>query len=168
MLFEDVIRNRYACRKFSDYKLTDEELDKVLEAGRIAPSAKNLQPIKIIVCSSNEALDKIDKVSPCRYGAKQVLIVCGNKNNAFREGDYSGYEVDASICATHMILEAINIGVDNIWVRRFDSKVLKELFNLDDGLEPVCLIPLGKRAEDCPESPNHNKRKEISELVEYI
>ena len=168
MLFDEVIKKRYACRKFSDYKLSDEELDKILEAGRIAPSAKNLQPIKIIVCRSDEAIEKIDKISPCRYGAKQVLIVCGDKNNAYREGDYSGYEVDASICATHMMLEATNIGIDNIWVRMFDSKVLKELFNLDDGIEPVCLIPIGNKAADCPESPNHNKRKEKNELFDYI
>ncbi len=152
MLFDDVIKNRFACRKFSDYKLTEEELDKILEAGRIAPSAKNLQPIKIIVCKSDKALEMIDKVSPCRYGAKQVLIVCGDKNNAFKEGDYSGYEVDASICATHMMLEATNIGIDNIWVRMFQSKELKELFKLDEGIEPVCLIPLGKKAIDCPKA----------------
>lgn len=168
MSFDEVIMKRCACRKFSDYKLSDEEFDKILEAGRIAPSAKNLQPIKIIACRSSESLEKIDKVSPCRYGAQQVLIVCGDKKVAFREGDYSGYEVDASICATHMILEATNIGIDNIWVRMFDSKVLKELFNLKDGLEPVCLIPLGKKSDDCPDSPNHNKRKEISEIVDYI
>ena len=168
MLFEEVIKKRYACRKFSDYKLSEEEFDKILEAGRIAPSAKNLQPIKILVCRSDDSLEKVDKVSPCRYGAKQVLIVCGDKNVAFREGDYSGYEVDASICATHMMLEATNIGIDNIWVRMFDSKVLKDLFGLNDGLEPVCLIPLGKKDINCPESPNHNKRKEKSELVDYI
>lgn len=168
MNYEDVIRKREACRKFSDYKLTEEELDKILEAGSLAPSAKNLQPIKIIVCRSEESLNKIDIASPCRYGAKQVLIVCGMPNFAYKEGDYSGYEVDASICATHMMLEATNIGIDNIWVRMFDSKKIKELFKLDEGIEPVCLIPIGKKAMDCPLSPNHNKRKDKSELVDYI
>lgn len=168
MNFEDVIRKREACRKFSDYRLTDEELDKILEAGRLAPSAKNLQPIKILVVKSEEGLKLIDEVSPCRYGAQQVLIVCGMPNIAYKEGDYSGYEVDASICATHMMLEATNIGIDNIWVRMFDSKKVKEIFKLDEGIEPVCLIPIGKKAMDCPPSPNHNKRKEKSELVDYI
>lgn len=168
MLFEDVIRKREACRKFSDYRLTDEELDKILEAGRLAPSAKNLQPIKIIVCRSEDSLYKIDIASPCRYGAQQVLIVCGMPNFAYKEGDYSGYEVDASICATHMILEATNIGIDSIWVRMFDSKKIKELFQLDQELEPICLMPLGKKAVDAPISPNHNKRKDKSELVDYV
>ena len=168
MSFEDIIRKREACRKFSDYKLSEEELNRILEAGRLAPSAKNLQPIKILVVKSEDGIKRIDEVSPCRYNSPQVLIVCGDKNVAFREGDYSGYEVDASICATHMMLEATNIGIDNIWVRMFDSKKVKELFNLTDGLEPVCLISLGKKASDCPPSPNHNKRKEKSELVDYI
>ena len=168
MLFEDVIRKREACRKFSDYKLTDEELNKILEAGRVAPSAKNLQPIKIYVVKSNEGLEKIDKVSPCRYNAPQVLIVCGDVNGAFREGDYSGYEVDASICATHMMLEATNIGLDSIWVRLFNSSKLKTEFSIPEGVEPVCLMPLGKRADDAPVSPNHNKRKEIDDIVDYF
>ena len=168
MLFDEVIRKRSSCRKFSDYKLTEEELDKILEAGRLAPSAKNQQPIKVYVCRSDEALRKIDDCSPCRYNAPQVLIVCGNKNDSYHKGDYTTAEMDSCIVATHMMLEATNIGIDSVWIKLFDSEKLKIEFNLNDDLKPICLLPLGKRSEDCPESPKHNIRKEKSELVEYI
>ena len=79
MEFEEVIRKRTSVRKFSDRKLEKEKLDKILEAGRLAPTAKNNQPIKIYVVQSNEGIDKIDKATKCRYGAKTVLIICGNK-----------------------------------------------------------------------------------------
>src|SRR5690625_79341 len=103
-----------ATRKFKNKKVEPEKLNKILEAGRLAPTAKNLQPQKIYVANSNESLEKIDKVSPCRYGAPTVLIVCSDKNVAWTKEDYSTYEMDACIVATHMMLEATNIGIDNI------------------------------------------------------
>ena len=59
MNFEDVIRKRFACRKFSSREVEKEKLDKILEAGRISPTAKNLQPELIYVVSSSEGLEKI-------------------------------------------------------------------------------------------------------------
>ena len=167
MEFENVIRERHATRKFTDQKVEKEKIEKILEAGRLAPTAKNLQPIKILVVNSEEGLNKIDKASPCRYNAQTVLLVCGNSKQAYTKGDYSTYEMDSCIVATHMMLEATNQEVDNIWVEMFDSNVLREEFNLEDNLIPVCLLPMGYKTEDCPENPMHNIRKDINDLVEY-
>ena len=89
MEFEKVIRDRMAIRKFSNEKISDEIINKILEAGRVAPTAKNLQPIKIYVVSSDEGLSKIDNASMCRYNAPVSLIVCGNTEEAFSRGDHS-------------------------------------------------------------------------------
>ena len=167
MEFEKVIKERRATRSFSSKKVEQEKIDKILEAGRIAPTAKNIQPIKIYVVNSEEGLNKIDKASPCRYGASTVLLVCGDIELAFRKDNYSTYEMDSSIVATHMMLEATNIGVDNIWVELFDKKGIKEEFNIPENLIPLCLLPLGYKCDTCPESPNHNIRKSLEEMVEY-
>lgn len=167
MEFEDIIRKRTAVRKFSDKKVEQVKLDKILEAGRLAPTAKNNQPLKIYVVSSEEGLMKIDKASRCRYGAKTVLIVCGNTKEAYHKGDYSTYEMDSSIVATHMMLEATNVGVDNIWIELFDENILREEFNIPSEYIPVCLLPLGYKADDCPVNPMHEKRKNIEDIVEY-
>ena len=166
MNFEDVIRKRISTRKFKDVKIKKEDLNKILEAGRLAPTAKNIQPQMIYVIESMEALNKINECSPCIYGAKTVLLVCANKEIAFHKGDYSSYEMDASIVATHMILEATNLGIDSVWVGMFDSNKIKEAFNIN--LEPICLIPLGYRTDDYVASPMHNNRKGMTDLVEYI
>ena len=166
MNFEDVIRKRTAVRKFKNKRISKEELDKILEAGRLAPTAKNIQPQKIYVIESENALNKINDASPCIYGALTVLLVCSDKNKAFCKDDYSTYEMDASIVATHMMLEATNIGVDNIWIEMFDKNKIKEYFNISE--EPICLIPLGYREDDYPGNPMHNVRKDISELVKYL
>ena len=168
MEFDKVIRERQATRKFSNKIVEKEKLENILEAGRIAPTAKNLQPIKIYVVESSEGLEKIDKASPCRYNAPIVLLICGDKDNAYTKGDYSTYEMDACIVATHMMLEATNQGINNIWVEMFDGEVLREEFNLSDNIVPICLLPIGYKDESCPESPNHNKRKDLTELVEYV
>ncbi|MBR3209638.1 MAG: nitroreductase family protein [Bacilli bacterium] len=167
MDFEEIIRKRTSVRKFSEKELEQDKLDKILEAGRLAPTAKNNQPFKIYVVNSEEGLMKIDKASKCRYGAKTVLIVCGNKEEAYHKDDYSTYEMDSCIVSTHMMLEATNIGVDNIWVESFDENILREEFNIPNDYIPVCLLPLGYKAVDCPVNPLHEKRKNIEEIVEY-
>ena len=168
MEFENVIRKRQATRKFSNQVEEKEKINNILEAGRIAPTAKNVQPIKIYVVESSEGLEKIDKASPCRYNAPIVLLICGDKEQAFSKGEHSTYEMDACIVATHMMLEATNQELDNIWVEMFDEKVLREEFSIPNNLIPVCLLPIGYRDENCPESPNHNRRKELDEIVEYV
>ena len=167
MNFEDIIRRRTSVRKFSDKSIEKEKLDMILEAGRLAPTAKNLQPIKIYVVQSEDGINKIDNCTRCRYGASTVLIICGNKDSAYHKGDYSTYEMDSCIVATHMMLEATNIGVDNIWIESFDSDALRREFNIPYEFIPVCLLPLGYKAEDCPVNPLHDIRKDINELVEF-
>lgn len=165
MEFENVIRTRHATRKFKNERIEKEKLEKVLEAGRIAPTAKNNQPIKIYVVENN--IEGIDKASPCRYNAPCVLLVCGDKEQAFQKENHSTYEMDACIVATHMMLEATNIGLGNIWVEMFQEDVLREEFHIPNNLIPVCIIPIGYEEENCPANPNHLKRKELQDLVEY-
>ena len=69
MDFMEVLKKRYSCKKFDGRKISKEQLDAILEAGRLAPTAKNLQEQKIYVVQSDEGLEKIDRITPCRYGA---------------------------------------------------------------------------------------------------
>lgn len=167
MEFEDVVKLRTATRKFSGKNVSQKILEKILDLSRLAPTAKNLQPQKIYVLKSKESLEKIDKITPCRYNAPTVLLVCSDKSIAWSNGDYSSYEMDATIVATHLILEATNLGVDNIWVRKFDANEVKKEFNLPDNIEPICLIPLGYADKSYQGNPLHTMRKPISETVVY-
>ena len=83
MEFFDVVKNRYSCKKFDGRQVDAAQLKAILEAGRLAPTAKNLQEQKIYVVQSAQGLAKIDAVTPCRYGAPTVLIVAFDKNNVF-------------------------------------------------------------------------------------
>lgn len=169
MDFAEVIKNRYSCKKFSSRKVTDEQLHAILAAGRLAPTAKNLQEQRVYVVQSAEGLATIDKVTPCRYGAPTVLVVAFNKDNVFTypggKRD-SGIE-DASIVATHMMLAATDIGVDNCWINFFDPDILAKELNLPEDEEILMLLDLGFAAENVKPLPNHNSRKDLSQTVAY-
>ncbi len=167
MDFEKVIKERFSTRKFKNEEVSDELITKILQAGNLAPTAKNYQPQKIYVVKSQAGLAKIDKASPCRYNAPVCLIVASDKSASWSKGNFSTYEMDACIVATHMMLEATNLGINSIWIEFFDSKIIKQEFNLKDNIEPICLIPLGYKADDFEPSPMHSKRKDLSEIVEY-
>ena len=83
MDFKDVVRDRYSCKSYDGRKVEQEKLDAILEAGRLAPTAKNLQEQHVYVVRSDDGLAKIDKVTPCRYNAGTCLIVTFDKNNVY-------------------------------------------------------------------------------------
>lgn len=141
-----------------------------MEAGRVAPTAKNLQEQHIYVVQSENGLAAIDKVTPCRYGAPVVLVVAYNKNNVFTypgEKRDSGIE-DASIVATHMLLAAYNEGVDSCWINFFNPDELAQALNLPEDEEVLMLLDLGIAAEGTEALSNHNSRKALTETVTYM
>ena len=83
MEFNDVIRKRYACKRSGSEPVSDEALANILEAGRVAPTAKNLQEQHVYVLRSAEALAKVDELTPCRYGAPLVLMVAFDREDVF-------------------------------------------------------------------------------------
>ena len=83
------------------------------------------------------------------------------------ENHYLIYYMDACIVGTHMMLEATNVGVDNIWIEFFDNDKLIEGLSIPEGLNPVLMLPIGYKAKLCPPSPLHKIRKSIDKIVEY-
>lgn len=68
----------------------------------------------------------------------------------------------------NMMLEATNVGVDNIWIEMFNKQELKKQFHLEEKIEPICLIPIGYKADDYKGNPSHNNRKNLKDIVEFI
>lgn len=171
MEFKDVIKNRYSCKKYDPARqLSAEQLNAILEAGRLAPTAKNLQEQHIYVVQSAEGLEKIDACSPCRYGAPTVLVVAFDKENVYTypEGNRQSGVEDAAIVATHLMLGAANEGVDSCWLNCVRIDALHEMLGLPENEEILMLLDLGFAAEDGKPLANHYSRKPISETVSYI
>ena len=169
MEFKELIKARYSCKKYDGKQISNDQLQAILEAGRLAPTAKNLQEQHIYVMQSEEALAIIDEVTPCRYGAPTVLVVAFDAQDVYvypGEQRDSGIE-DASIVATHMLLAAKDAGVDSCWINRFNPAELKEKLGLPENEEILMLMDLGYAAEGAGPLANHDKRKSLDETVTY-
>ena len=140
MDFLELAAKRYSVRKFKEEKVRQEDLDKILKAGMLAPTAHNDQPQRILVINSDEALEKLKKCTACHFNAPTALLICSDKDACWTR-KYDGkksYDIDAAIVTTHMMLEAENIGVGTTWVMHFRPQVVREelrsLRHADDGL----------------------------------
>lgn len=170
MEFTDVIEKRYSCKNYSARKVEDEKLTAILNAGRVAPTAKNFQEQRIYVVRSEESLAKIDAATPCRYGAPVCLVVAYDRSNMFTYpgGKHTSGAEDAAIVATHMLLAAANAGVDSCWINFFDPEKLAAELGLPENEEVLMLMDLGYAAEGAGPLANHGLRKPLEETVAYL
>ena len=170
MEFKEVIKARYSCKKYDTRQIEKEKLEAILQAGRLAPTAKNLQEQHVYVLQSPDALAKIDSITPCRYGAPTVLAVAFDKNNVFTYpgGKRDSGVEDATIVATHLILAAADEGVDSCWVNFLDPEKTAEVLGLPENEEVLMLMDLGYAAEGAGPLQNHSNRKDLSETVTYM
>lgn len=171
MEFREVVKARYSCRSYIDRQVSEEALKAILEAGRLAPTAKNLQEHHVYVLQSEEALAKVDAWSHCRFGAPTVLAVTYDKNNVYTypgSNRQSGIE-DAAIVATHMMLAAKDEGVDSCWLNAVHMDELHEALGLPENEDIVMLLDLGYASlEGLKPAWRHFERKPLSETVTFM
>jgi nitroreductase len=167
MDFIALAQERFSHRSFSEQPVEKEKLDLILEAGRLAPTAGNYQPQRILVIESDEAIAKLKQCTPCHYNAMLVLLVCYEdiSKNPFSQKAIG--EVDASIVTTHMMLEATELGLGSVWVGYFNPEQIRTSFNLPDNYIPVALLPIGYPDEDAYPSPMHSSRNPVEKTVFY-
>lgn len=170
MDYDDIIYSRYSIRKYSDRPVEKDKLNKILEAGRIAPTAGNRQPQRIVVVQSEESFEKMKLCTPCHFNAPLLLLVCYDKSveNNNHYGDKRPYgQVDASIVLTHMMLEAHNLGIGTVWVGLFNPQLLREYFRIPTHYEILGLMPMGYPAPDAEPSKMHGEKFPIEHTVFY-
>lgn len=170
MDFLKLAQDRYSCKKMNGEKVTREQLNVILEAGRWAPTAKNLQEQHIYVIESAEGLAKVDALTPCRYNAATVLMVAWDSANVYTYpgGKRESGAEDATIVATHMMLAAKSVGVESCWVNCFDPDKAAEIFELPQNERVLMLLDLGYPAEGGTPLANHASRKPLDATVTHI
>jgi nitroreductase len=165
--FMELVRQRYAVREYAQTPIEQAKLDSILEAGRLAPTARNVQPQHIYVLQSPEAVAKINELTRCAYGAPVVFLVCYDTDSVWtRNGSNSG-DMDCSIVGTHMMMEATELGLGTCWVKYFDPEEVAAAFELPANHKPSFLLPCGYAAETSKPSDKHFSRKPLSETVIY-
>ncbi len=168
MDFLDLAKERFSARKFSDKKVEKDKLDLILEAGRVAPTAVNYQPQRILVVDDENIMDKLRQSTPYHFNAPVVLVICFEKEKAWKnKHDENQGVVDASIVTTHMMLETTNVGLGSTWVGHFDKHIIKQNLSIPEDFEIVALLPIGYISDECKPAHLHEKRLEIDKTVFY-
>lgn len=166
MDFLELAKERYSVRKMTEEKVKKEDLDKILEAAQIAPTAKNLQRQRLLVVDTKEGIEKIKKCTKCDFGASTIIVISYEKEDTEESEESRNFGlIDSGIIVTHMALEATNLGLGTTIVGLFEKDKLKEEFNIPEIYEPVLLLPIGYI--DRRPSILHNRRKDITETVTY-
>ena len=167
MDFDDVLNRRYSCRAFAAGGVEPEKVDRILEAGRMAPTAVNKQPVHIWEVSCPETLEAMRGVTRSNYGAPLLLVVGCRPADAWvrRYDGKNGAEVDAAIVATYLMLAAENEGLATLWVGSFDPELLGGILPGSDGYELVAMINVGYPAEGSTPSAMHGSRIPMGEFV---
>lgn len=169
MSFLDLAKARYSVRSFKPEPVAQEAIDKILEAGNVAPTACNKQPQRIIAVKSEEGLALLRKCTECHFNAPLAFIVCHDKSLCWTrpfDGKTSG-DIDASIVAAHMMLEAAELGVGSTWAMYFIPEAVRTEFELDESVEPTAILVMGYPSDDAKPAANHSAKKDIAETVEY-
>lgn len=168
MSFAQLAHDRFSVRAFAPTPVEPEKKDALIEAARVAPTACNYQPVKIRVFETPEDLEKLDLCSPCRFGAPLAFLMCYDKTVCWQPvptEDKGSGTMDASIAATHVLLQAADLGLGSIWVGMFFEDKLREHFAIPEHIVPVALVPLGYAAEGCEPHQFHTTTKDVSELL---
>lgn len=169
MDFLKLATERYSVRKFENKPVENEKIEKILKAALVAPTGCNYQPQRILVINSEDALAKLKDCTRCHFDAPCAMLVCYNKDECWTrpyDGNQSGI-VDASIVATHIMLEAAELGIGSTWVMHFNPFKMREAFEIPENVEPVALLVMGYPASDALPNERHTIYRPSDETVFY-
>jgi len=183
------IKERRSCREFQPEPVSEETIEKILDAAAWAPSPLNMQPWEFVVITSSEVKDKIFAESVrCKDWALEksgwkwlggykvdfvksapvIIAVVGDPKKSgvdmFMEEGPSGYQHACAAAIQNMLLAAHASGLGALWFTFFDRKPMREILGIDEKKTPVALVCLGK-----PDGkPTAMPRKDVKDKTSYI
>lgn len=166
MNFSELVRQRYSVRAYRPDPVEEEKLQQVLEAARLAPTAANRQPFRLIVINTQGREAELRRVyhRSWFHQAPLVIAAVGLPGDAWTRRDGKNYVyVDTTIAMDYITLAATELGLGTCWVAAFDPAAAREVLNLPDTAEPVAFTPLGYPADQL----KPKERKPLAELVRY-
>jgi nitroreductase len=162
----DAIKGRRSIRRYSLRMVEDEKLEKVLEAARLSPSARNYQAWKFVVVKDRETKKKlVDAAGGQAFigQAPVVIAACGTDPDGVMMCGQYRCSVDLSIATAYMTLEAHELGLGTCWIGHFDEKKVKDILGIPANVRVVAVMPLGYPDE----APSPRPRKKLGEIVCY-
>lgn len=166
MKVSEAIKKRRSVRAYKPDPVPEESLNKVLEAGRLAPSAHNAQERKFIVVKSSQKRKELATAANYQnfLGEAPIVIVAVALNPEEIMGSgVPTYPIDLAIAVDHMTLQAHEEGLGTCWIGSFSQSEVKRILNIPEKYKVVTLFPLGFPAD----SPKTKTRKDLKEIICY-
>ncbi len=165
MNFQALIRARYSARAYKPDAVEPDKLERVLEAARLAPTAANRQPFRVIVVPTKGREEELRRIY-VRDGfiqAPLVLCVCAVPAESWvrKQDGWNAAEVDATIAMSHIVLAAAEEGLATCWIAAFDPAAAREVLGLPPDVIPSAFTPLGYAAD----AASPKKRRLLADLV---
>ncbi len=158
------IRDRYSVRAYQRRPVEKDKLETILEAARLAPSAKNVQGWRIVVVQDAEMRQKLVSAAANQgfVGEAPVIIACcaTNTQHVMRCGQFA-YPIDAAIAIDHMTLQAVEEGLGTCWIGAFYEDQVKALLGIPDSVRVVALLALGYPADQPPASKSRLEKDDL-------
>ena len=165
MNVNEAIRNRYSCRSYIDRPIEQEKLASLLEAARLAPSAKNTQDWRFVVVTDKKIRQKLAETTnkPDSFKNAGVIIAgCSNSKDVMTCGQAIA-QIDVSIALEHICLQATELGLGTCWIGSFKTDQVREILGIPEQIEIIELLAVGYPADKW-KKPN---RVEIEKIVCY-
>ena len=155
MKFHELVEQRHSVRKYKPDPVPQKKLQAILETVRMAPSAHNFQPFRLLVIKTAGREAELKRIYKAAWFVQPPLIIalCGVLDEAWerRRSDGKRYlDVDAAIAFDHLILAATEEGLGTCWIGAFDPVAAREVLELPAGVEPIAFTPLGYPASERP------------------
>ncbi len=171
MDFIELAKARYSVRSFKQDEIEEEKLQVIIEAGRVAPTARNFQPQKVYVVRSKEYKGKLAEVCRFTFDAPVIIVIGYDKERDWKNRlmpPYSSGETDAAIVCTHMMLAATDMGIGSCWVGYFNADDIAKALELPENIQVTAMLPIGYPAEDSAPIDMHYAVRELEDTVSFI
>lgn len=169
--FLTLAQSRYSVRSYAATPVEAEKIAAILEAAKLAPTARNNQPQKIYVVTDCEKRAALAALTPCTFGAPVVFVICYDDTRSAKNLIYEGYDfgdIDASIACTHMMLESCELGLGTCWVGYFKEAEVRAALNIPENYRIRALLPTGYPAPGATPSDRHLDYRPMEDMVEFI
>ena len=166
-----LMSDRYTCRRYSEKDVKEEDLNKILEAGRVAPTAHNEQPQRIYVVKSEEGKAKLMKDFKFDFKAPCYLVCGYNEEEAWKnplDNNKDSGEVDISIVMTHIMLMAEELGLSTCWIGYIEPEAIRKNLGIPENIKIIGAMTLGYHKEGSMPSKSHTIRRNNEDLIKFL
>jgi len=164
----EAIKTRRSIRAFTQEEISEEEVERILDAARQAPSAGNIQPWIFVVVRRSDMKRRLSKAALNQFFIEEapvVIVVCADQERSGRGYGSRGVNLyciqDTAAATQNILLAAHALGLGACWVGAFDEEEVRLILRAPRKVRPVAIIPIGHPAE----KPRTIFKRPLSEIV---